>query len=405
MNRLREAITALVSVEPFYGHLILNMRIVKDNTCPTAGVWVTDKVNLCYNEDYVNSLSLNSACKLLKHECEHIFREHIARAKQIGATSKEQHKRFNISTDATINRHDLLSSAKEHGWVTVAGINEQLKGLIEKHNAKPENKADQRTFTSLDDGQIAEYYYNKINEFADQNGDLLPQSGDGFGETDDHSQWEKSEGSAEVQKEVIKDSVNNAVKKAGGIGNVSGDIASIVAKLNESQVNWKQQLRQAVVKTQKSLRENTRKRRNRRYGILQPGIKRKPVVKIAVPVDTSGSMCGEPLRHAWAELASIHSASEVEITVIEADCGVKNTYEFDPKKTPQFVGGGGTAYGPALEKAKELKVDLIIYIGDMDAADTPKDPKIPVIWCVTGTSKPPADFGKAVYVKVGEDRV
>lgn len=403
MKKINQAIAALLHVEPFYGHLILNMRITKDNTCPSAGVYITDKVNLVYNEDFIENLSLNHACKLLKHECEHIFREHISRAKQIGAVSKELHKRFNIATDATINRNDLKDFTAAVGGVSVAKLNEMLQGYIDTFNQKPENKSNQKTFSAMTEGQLAEYYYNRINEFAEQNAETLPESGDGMGDTvDDHSQWEKSEGNAEVQKEVVKGAVNNAVKQAGGIGSVSGDIASIVAKLNESQVNWKQQLRQAVIKTQKSLKIATRKRRNRRYGILQPGAKRKPVVKVVVPVDTSGSMMGEPLRHAWAELAAIHSASDVEVWVIEADCDVKNVYEFDPKKTPEFRGAGGTSYSPALEKAKEMKADLIVYIGDMDSADHPIDPKIPVIWCVTGTSKPPANFGKAIYVKVGK---
>ena len=403
MKKINQAIAALLHVEPFYGHLILNMRITKDDTCPSAGVYITDKVNLIYNEAFIETLSLNHTCKLLKHECEHIFREHISRAKQIGATSKEMHKRFNLATDVTINRNDLKNFTETVGGVSVAKLNEKLQEFISKHNEKAENKQDQRSFSAMEEGQLAEYYYNRINEFAEQNADVLPESGDEMGETlDDHSAWEKSEGNAEVQKEVVKGAVNNAVKQAGGIGNVSSDIVSIVAKLNESQVNWRQQLRQAVIKTQKSLKIPTRKRRNRRYGILQPGAKRKPVVKVVVPIDTSGSMMGEPLRHAWAELAAIHSASDVEVWVIEADCDVKNVYEFDPKKTPEFKGAGGTSYSPALEKAKEMKADLIIYIGDMDSADNPIDPKIPVIWCVTGTSKPPADFGKAIYVKVGK---
>lgn len=399
MKKINQAIAALLHVEPFYGHLILNMRITKDDTCPSAGVYITDKVNLVYNEAFVENLSLNHACKLLKHECEHIFREHISRAKQIGAVSKELHKRFNIATDATINRNDLKDFTATVGGVSVAKLNEMLQGYIDTFNQKPENKSNQKTFSAMAEGQLAEYYYNRIIEFAEQNAEALPESGDGMGETvDDHSQWEKSEGNAEVQKEVVKGAVNNAVKQAGGIGSVSGDIASIVAKLNESQVNWRQQLRQFFVNTQKSLKISTRKRRNRRYGILQPGAKRKPELHIGLLVDTSGSVSDKELAMFWTEMEAIHKCGVV-VTVIEADCDVKNVYDFDPKKQPDLKGRGGTAYNPAIEKAIELKVDGIIYFGDMDAADKPIDPKKPFLWAIVRNSPPPASFGKAIYLK------
>lgn len=399
MDKFKQALIALVHAEPFYGHLILSMKIAQDDTCPSAGVYITDKVHLVYNKEWFEKLSLQHAAKVLKHECEHIFKEHIARAKQIGATSKELHKRFNLATDATINRNDLADMTKTIGGITVEKLNETLKGYIDTFNAKPENKQQQRSFSPMVDGQLAEYYYNRINEFAEENSDLLPESGEGMGETvDDHSTWEKSEGSAEVQKEVIKDAVNNAVKKAGGIGNLSGDLASIVAKMNESQVNWKQQLRQFFVNTQKSVKMATRKKRNRRYGILQPGSKRKPELHLGLCVDTSGSVSDKELSLFWTEMEAIYKCG-VKITVLEADCSVKNVYDFDPKKAPEFKGRGGTAYQPAITKAVELKVDGIIYAGDFDSADTPIDPKKPFLWVGVRSSPPPAKFGKVIYIK------
>lgn len=401
MNKLQQAITALLFSEPFYGHLISRMRISKSTQVPSAGVYITDKINLVYNEEWLEKLDLVDVVNVLKHECGHILQEHIPRSKQIGATSPEMHKRFNISTDATINIQNLVPTVEKIGGVTVKSLNEMLKGMLDKANEKDKGN---RKFSPLLTGQMAEYYYNRINEFAEQNNDILPQDGSGMGQTiDDHSTWEKSEGNVEMQKEVTKQAVNDSVKAAGGIGNVPGDIAALVNEMNKSQVNWKQQLRQMFVSAQKSVKEPTRKRRNRRYGILQPGSKRKPKFKVTVAVDTSGSMSGEPLKHAWAELASIYSSfSDIELIVIEADCVVQDIYEFDPKKVPQFKGAGGTSYGPAIKKASELKAELLVFIGDMDAADKPEKPKFPVVWCVTGNSNPPADFGKVVRVEVGK---
>ena len=393
MNKLQQAISALLFAEPFYGHLISKMRITKTKEIPTAGVFITDKINLTYNEEWLEKLDLIDVVKVLKHECGHILQEHIPRAKQIGAVSKELHKRFNLSTDATINIADLVPTVEKIGGVTVKTLNEKLKEMLDTQNAKDNGK---RFFQPMADGQMAEYYYNRINEFADQ----FPESlGEGeMGETiDDHGTWDKSEGNEEMQKEVAKDAVNNAVKGAGGIGNVPGDIAALVNEMNKSVVNWKQQLRQFYVNTLKSTRMATRKRRNRRYGILQPGSKKKPELHLGLCVDTSGSVSDEELTRFWAEMNAISSCG-AKITVIEADCSVQNVYDFEKGKTPSFKGRGGTAYNPAIKKAVELKVDGIIYCGDFDSADTPENPKQPFLWVGVRKSPPPADFGKVIYI-------
>lgn len=396
MDKLRQAITSLLFAEPFFGHLITKMRITKSDKIPSAGVFITDKINLVYNEDFIESLDLVDVVKVLKHECGHILQEHILRSKQIGINNPELHKRFNIATDATINVSDLIPTVEKIGGVTVKSLNEMLKGMLDKANEKDGKK---RTFAPLEEGQIAEYYYNRINEFADQNSDILQQSSGGFGETmDDHSVWEQSEGNEEMQREVARQSVNDAVKAAGGIGNVPGSVAAMIAEMNKSQINWKQQLRQFYVNTLKSTRMPTRKRRNRRYGILQPGSKKKPELHLGLCVDTSGSVSDEELAMFWAEMSAIATCG-VKVTVIEADCNVQNVYEFDPKKTPEFKGRGGTAYSPAIQKAVELNVDGILYCGDFDTADTPENPGKPFLWVGVRNSPPPASFGRVIYLE------
>ena len=216
MNKFQQALTSLLFSEPFYGHLISKMKITKTDKIPTAGVFITDKINLTYNEEWIESLDLIDVVKVLKHECGHILQEHITRAKQIGVVNPELHKRFNIATDATINTHDLVATVEKIGGVTVNSLNDMMKGMIDKANAKDGLK---RTFTPMVEGQIAEYYYNRINQFAEENSDILPGDG-GMGETmDDHSTWDKSQGSEEMQKEVAKQAVNESVKSIGGVGN------------------------------------------------------------------------------------------------------------------------------------------------------------------------------------------
>ena len=144
--------------------------------------------------------------------------------------------------------------------------------------------------------------------------------------------------------------------------------------------------------------------------MIKPGLTKKYKGKIAVCVDTSGSMSDEDLTRCYAEIHKISQTTPVEIVVIEADSNISRVYKFDAKKKPSFSGRGGTAYQPAIDKAVELKVDGIMYLGDMDAFDTPTDPKLPFMWVIVGASenvKPPANFGKVMHIdtKSGTNKV
>ena len=161
MNKLQQAISALLFSEPFYGHLISKMRIAKSDKVPTAGVFITDRVNLVYNEAWIEELELIDVVKVLKHECGHILQEHIIRAKQIGVVNQELHKRFNIATDATINLHDLVPTVEKIGGVTIKSLNELMKKLIDDANAKDKGT---RTYSPMKELQIAEKKNKKINE-------------------------------------------------------------------------------------------------------------------------------------------------------------------------------------------------------------------------------------------------
>lgn len=229
-------------------------------------------------------------------------------------------------------------------------------------------------------------------------------SGNGPGEilVDDHSMWQQGNQDAEYVTEKVKQTVNKAVEASGGreAGTIPTDVVQMIEALNYKPRDWKNDLQRFVSRTSEIIMESSRKVRNRRYGILYPGVKVYPKLTLAAAVDTSGSMSDEALNQIAAELAHI-AKNNVEIWVIEADCVVQNVWKFDVKKLKEFKGRGGTAYQPALDKAAELDVDGLIYFGDMDSADRPKKPKYPVMWAVVNSGqKPPATWGMVTEVKI-----
>lgn len=370
----------------FYANFLLRMNVEFGNRIPTAGVSITDRINFYINPHFFLSLGIGQQIELIIHEIEHIVYLHPIRSKQLTDASSSKmndHKLYNIAADANINIP--LKDLTENLGVTIERLNEQLKEYGSKQR--------------ISDKDAAEVHYWKLKQFQEEMGDKLPQGfGEGEdGECDDHSTWEESDANEELAKATVKEATNKAAE-ATGVGNCPSHIVKQMNELNKSLVNWKRELQQFAVRTLKYNRERTRAKRNRRTGIINPGSRKQPKVKLAVCCDSSGSVSDESFTQFFAEIEKITQMG-VEVTVIDADCGVAAVYEYKRGKTNvQRHGNGGTAYQPAISKAKELKVDGIIYFGDFDCSDTPNDPKIPFLWAGVGTQKPPASFGKVVYI-------
>lgn len=377
-NSLKDGMT-------FYAHFLMQMNKVWTDKLPTAGVSITDKINLYINPTFWNSLNSLQQMELLEHEIEHIVYMHPLRSKQyIGEdkNAKGRHKCANIAMDANINENKPNLVAFSEGIITVDRLNAQLTKI--------------KSVFQLDKADPWEIHYEKLMQAAKDNPD---QSGDGegFGDpTDDHDIWNESTESKEIAEGIVKDAANKA-KNATGAGQMPQNMLREIENMNKASVNWKRQLNQFFTSALKYDHEKTRNRRNRRYGVVQPGRKKKPNVSIAICVDSSGSVSNESFSQFFAEVAEI-SKMGIDITILDADSEVQSIYKYDPKKQAQRSGNGGTAYSPAINKAKELGVDGIIYFGDFDCADTPKDPGVPFLWAGVGNQPAPASFGKVIRV-------
>lgn len=374
----------------FYAHLLMRLNQVwtlkvGGRDLPTAAVSITDKINLYINPYYWNSLDTIAKIDLIEHELEHLIYMHPIRAKDYISVDKNAAGRMkcaNIAMDANINENKK-ASANKHGWVTVENLNKQLTQIGSRFQ--------------LDLADPWEVHYEKLMQASKENPD---QSGDGtggFGDpTDDHGVWSESTESKEVAEGIIRDAANKA-QQATGIGNMPSEMLREIANMNKSSVRWERQMHQFVCQATQFDFTKTRNRRNRRYGVVQPGRKKKPKLHICVINDESGSVSDNSFAQYGAELAEIHKL-DIEITVIAADAQVHAVYKFDPKKPWVRSCQGGTMYQPGITHAMELGADVIFYFGDMDAADVPTDPGVPFLWCVVGQQNPPASFGKVIRI-------
>jgi len=372
-DAVSQAIVALFDKEMFYAEVIAGMRRINNPHIPVAGVCIKDQIELHINIPIFAAHSLTERTAILKHECEHILRNHIVRIREI---APDVYKKDGDEIDSFINgaKHKVLNIAAD------CAVNSHVRGL-------PENCILPNLF-ELPDNQTVEWYLENLKD-----NEKLKE----LTEYDDHSLWDESEGSKEILKEKIRQAVNSAAIRTRAAGRMTHDDELFVSELNKSVVNWREQLKRFVAKTIESRLELSKKKRNRRYGVMFPGHAKVEDLHVGVAIDTSGSVSDAALTQFMSEINAI--SKYAKITIVEADSEVKDAYIYDPKKKYTIKGRGGTAYQPAFDYFTEnTDVDAVIYFGDMDTSDVVIKPKYPVLWAIVGHSKPPADFGSQIRI-------
>ena len=128
---------------------------------------------------------------------------------------------------------------------------------------------------------------------------------------------------------------------------------------------------------------------------------------IAVAVDTSGSIDDGILNRFCAEIEAVQKRAGCEIYLVVCDAEVtgeiriKNDGQSFADKVRagriEFKGGGGTAFGPAIEAINVTGAKVGLYLTDMFGPFGDVAPVMPFLWCSI-TPEMTAPFGKVVYL-------
>jgi predicted metal-dependent peptidase len=374
------AVFHLLYKQPFFGKLLMSMKKDLNFAHPTAAVSIRSTgITLHLNPVFFNGLSRKERVAILIHEALHCIHGHAMRFKNF--SSVDGHI-ANVACDIAINQYikniptKMMVPGPDGKMVEGAPITyEILKKRIP--HALPQMNA--------------EYYFDLIKQDQKEN----PQN---YQTVDDHSKWEESDMTPEQMEKFTKNHVKAILDTCSDQEKSILDQTTL-DELYKSNINWKAQLRSFFANSEETFTETTRKKRNRRYGLLQAGHKNESKLNLALAVDTSGSVSDEWLKQIFGEVERIFNESTMVLHIIEADCVVQNVYLYKKGMTFKPKGRGGTAYSAAFDKAKELGCDGVIYAGDMDCADTPNKPKMNVLWAIVGNQKPPVEWGKAIYIK------
>ena len=398
MNILEETLLKMIGSYPYYAALIQQMDKKFTNEVDVAAVGVSNRITLLINPVAFESLSVPVRIGVLLHECYHILHDHISRSKSL---SKKFNKAMNYAADRAINEHlhvlsknnKLTASIPDSIMANIQGKIQEMKPVTKK------NFQDAFKGKLVKDNETMEYYYKFLKDNAEK--------GEGNGEgdfggdmdlLDDHSAWENSTATPEEIKEIIKQAVNKAAEKTPA-GSIPGDVQGLINELNKSVVSWQHVLQRFISKCTNNVIDSSRKRRNKRYGIIHPGVKKTPVLRLGIAVDTSGSVADKYLKQFFSEIKKIHTLG-VEIFVVEADVVVQHAFEYDPKKPIVVKGRGGTAFQPAITYLEnEVEVDSWLYFSDGEANEDLIIKK-PYLWCLCPSYTIPKGIKEKDCIKI-----
>lgn len=376
MYTIEKAIYDMLQKQPFFANFLLASQIC--TTDPkierAACSYNKNQITFYFNPTFMETCTVEQQVTVMAHEIMHILLEHCTN-RSYGHSNKEAK---NIAMDCAINQF-------------LPGIENIPGGAVTLRKLSEICKKDLFPFETY------EYYYEQIKEAVkneNKEGDHDKMDGDGNGEMTD--------GERTMAKAHIRDQMNKAIKAAAG--NIPNGVASIIAELNKNnQVSWKQQLRNLVSSARTVTKKSTRMKVHRRFELEQPGKKKDRKLVLGVCTDSSGSVSDEAYASFMTEIYHIAKLTEVTY-LIQADCEVQKVDVIRGGKAKKGVlttraGRGGTAYQPAINECIKRECDAIVFMGDFDCADTPKNPGVPFIWVGVGQSPAPGNFGKVLRLK------
>jgi len=398
-ERVKNLIAQHVLKYNYWGYLFSRIRRHAVPNFPSImGVCAENDgtLTLAYNPDLLNRTTDQWVMKVLEHEGMHILNHHIPRGMKVFYSETDLQRRaikmniLNVASDCAVNEQANLREP-----FIIAGDPWEPQ-LPEKHGLPPK--------------KLTEWYYLELLKKTKVK--MIPFGGPGG--LDDHKGWEKAAAESADPSSLarkIKNKTQKIIRESAKTfskdrGTLPGHIAALIEEaLKPPKAPYYQIIRRLVrgSRLSKFRRSHTKINRKRTYvfqldkkemSIPQispfPGRTRDFSFKIAVLVDTSGSMSVKEIAEALSGVKNIiENDKHCKTTVIECDAAVHKEYEVKKVRDidPKVKGGGGTTLGPGLVRARDLGVDVCLgftdgYTENINAIKRKLLPK-KIIWVVS----------------------
>ena len=390
-DEVSRGIVSLLLKEPFYGHLLSGVVRRIDDTVDTAAVSLTPNgLHLVVNPQFfMKELKKDERVAVIKHEA--LYRPLIKRGDAA---------LFNIAADLVVNQHvapwplpKMAVTLREFPDMGME-VNQTLEWYYEK--LKSLNEATQ-SGTPTNSPVSEEALKRVIGE--PQQGDhsfWFSGGGEGFGEQGPDGKASgtlltegiRSAMEADLERHLMRARDQSASK---GWGNLPAEIRTeleAIAERRKPQVDWKRTLRLFASSGYRTEVVATQRRMSKRFGTF-PGIRIKRKQRLAVVIDTSGSIDEDVLEVFFREIHGIWK-NDAEVIVIECDADIQGTYPYKGKTPSTIKGGGGTSFDPAfswINNTRNGSFDACIYLTDGCASEPVVKPRSPLLWVITANGK------------------
>ena len=445
-NSLSKASKVLMFEEPFYGIFLIGLNKEFNELIPTACVSKRGiDCQLTINPKFWDSMDEKSKIGVLKHEILHICFGHLFLQDIL-----PDHSLLNIAADLEVNQY-INDSQKGPKWHELKPIEisnypelnlpkkagtikyyELLKPILEKRKQQQgqgqgQDEQDQSQGgggTNQNKGQQGQ---GKGQQNPNQGGGTNQnkgQSGDPQTNSDiwkyyddpeanqhsNHKLWKEFyDGLGEAEKKLVKKQVEHTLKKLAeetkrGRGTIPSEMTELINSLfvvEEPVIDWKAYLRRFAGNSNKIYTKKSRHKVNKRF-TDNPALKIKLKKHILVARDTSGSTSQGDHIEFFNELHHMYKAG-VKITIIDADAGVADCFEYKGTPPDHLSGRGGTDFDPAIEFYNEhhRNYDAFIYLTDGECPAPRLKPRTTMLWVISsrGTLSYSKDYpGKVVQI-------
>lgn len=408
---------------PYFGVMLRGLVRREMEGLGTLGV-SKDGV-LFWDPAFVEKIDVQELALSLMHEVGHVVLKHHERAEHMGivpSPSPEAGTRSalaNFAMDMCWNEELAKANTIPKGWLLPETF-EQPPGLtMEERFRLLERKLKEEQKKQAEGSGEGDKQQQKPDAgrgwCGSAAGRPVPQEPTSKGQKDGEA---RSEAEMERFRKATAEAVKDFVAK--GRGTVPGSLARWAdEQLAPPKVPWREKLARVVrgaVAFKSGAADYTWNKISRRqagvgYGVGRPIVPalHAPVPKVAVLVDTSGSMGKDELVGAASEVQGVLAAVGANVLVATVDAALQGIKECRSigEALSLFKGGGGTVlisgWGALLAKKPACDVIVIITdggIGGPGDGYPAVEPKAKVVWVVVGgCTGRPCPYGEVVIVE------
>ncbi|MFJ7165071.1 VWA-like domain-containing protein [Streptomyces globosus] len=372
---------------PYLASALYALAVVPSPAVPTMGV---DRHWRAYvSPRFVDDTPVAELAGVWVHEVAHLLRDHHGRAARLPAADQRDHVRVNIAQDCEIN-DDLLAD-----------------GL-----PLPEGRMEPRLF-GLPPGGLFEAYLPGIPPTPHHHPDC------GSGAHGVPAPWELGDkapgGIGRMEAEALRRQTAQAVRAhRRSRGKIPAGWQRWADELLEPVVDWRQALSGAVREAAAwagGAVDYTYRRPSRRTPalggrVVLPSL-RRPLPRVAVVIDTSGSMGEAELAAALAEVTGVLREVGVRgnrVAVLACDADVHTVTRVTRAEQVVLEGGGGTDMAVGIRAALALpdRPDIVVVLTDGYTPWPPEPVSCRVVAALVGEGPPdPPGWVETVRVPSG----